>query len=446
MGTNNRVNYRVSASRLRRLKEAQIQEQNQKQEQMLRDNEEAKRQSQETINTLTSETALCYQRMLAPKTDLLTLPEKLNELRSEQELLDDVADMAYPVSEQTPDNEAVSAVVDNVLKISYYALPIADAFLVYFALMPIVQGKFYSLFGSNAVFAGAIGAAILALILSWFTRFCAAGLSSESKGTLNYYLLWGFTALSIIVLPSIYIVDYKAFEGEHGLVYTIAFFLISTAVQAANVLLFNKQMEAKSRPMSNKPDNEKARIEHEQYLAASIRETEDRLRSCVDRFRQGYEDFQTAFMRLVYQYTEHRRMYNEDALINLDQLIINMGNLQFYHYEAIPLKRDDSGAIQYYQPVAFPGVKGSENLGENNDYAFISMMLNGLGIANSLDETVKNARNFIMLPSDPAAEQQPGTLVETPAGTGAEPGEDRPEDLPEDQSEDEDEGSFAIWE
>lgn len=309
-------------------------------------------------------------------------------------------------------------------RIAYYALPILDCFFAYFALYPIVTSKLADLDSAISGFAVLIGAVLSIFVgygVSVISRLGVSSLEDDSASDSMRALKKIAIVCSVFALPMMYVIGEVAFNGGTQWTYSGGFAFISLLIQLLIVSGYKQQIEALEYFRAQKENEEVERIKErdENAIRYELQNLKDKSKQIILTFNTEYTSFTESFRNLAVARDEFIRRFGQDAKYYLNQMVIYIGDLVCFRWEAIPLYYDNNGHVATLALVDFPHVDGGREMFNNNEFVYLGYMMQHTGTEISLTETMRAieaerrnrlstpALNSLGAPTEPEPEETP---------------------------------------
>lgn len=364
--------------------------------------------SQDEINQRCQTVDDHYNGMVATGKAYMRNEHKSSDKQKELNLFVATADDLYPVEDIDRSQEKK---MKNRI-IAYKMLPVIDAILAFFAIYPIMTSKLVSEtlpFGEEVlIVAGALLSVVMGAILAMISRLAVAGMNkndSTIKKTFAY--------ISVIILPMMYILGGLVFSEGRDWTYNIVFAIVSVCIQCLIFTQFSNHAEAFAyfKKIEEIDATREKRENHESAIREELQLTTNERERLLGIFNQHYNDFCSNFRTLAINYDSHKRKFDKDPALPLNQIVIMVGDMQVFQEERLPLKRRADGSVATMSSSIIGGTENCFNELQNG-------AINSLGI---IDLMLRNANIGlpIPLPEHPAAiaeNQSPQSLIgeETP--------------------------------
>lgn len=412
--------------------------------------EEEMTTAQKFINNLCESIQRSYITMVDAGKKMRRNQDELAEKQKEEQLFHETSDELYKYVEV---DESLSRKM-NIRRTAYYAYPLIDCFFAFFALFPIVTSKFVDV--GFAVVIGFISSFVVGFLISLLSRWGCSSL--EDNGSLDF--MSGLKKLAIvggiISLPMMYIISEISFNGGTNWTYSGGFAFMSLIIQLLIVTGYKKQLEALTY-FDTKKENEKVKAikeNDENAIRSEIQTLKSKQEGIISTFNSEYNSFTESFRNLVMARDEFMRKFGHDAKYYLNQMVIYIGDLICFRWEAIPLHYETNGAVATIPLVDFPHVAGGRELFINNDFVYLDYMMQQTGTGISLSETlqaIEEQRKNALPPlgSNTIENIEPVEVEEiTPTGTdNLSPAEDKVSDtdLSDNSEDDTPNDGGVIW-
>lgn len=346
--------------------------------------------SQKIINTLCESIQQNYAAMINSGKKMHINQNEIAEKEKEEDLFHQTKSEIY----RTKDiNSSLNSKM-RTRKIAYYTLPILDCFFAYFALYPIVTSKLADLDSAISGFAVLIGAVLSIFVgygVSIISRFAVSSLedgnTSDSMRALKKMAL----ACSVFALPIMYIIGEVAFNGGSQWTYSGGFAFMSLLIQLLIVSGYKQQIEALEyfRAQKENEEVERVRENDENAIRSELQGLKDKSKQIIATFNTEYTSFTESFRNLAIARDEFIRRFGQEAKYYLNQMVIYIGDLVCFRWEAIPLYYDNNGHVATLALVDFPHVDGGREMFNNTEFVYLGYMMQHTGTEISLTETMR---------------------------------------------------------
>lgn len=336
--------------------------------------------SQEAINDLCQTVDDHYNGMVFTGKAYIRNESKVAAKQNELNLFIETADELYPVEEIDRTQEQK---MKNCVR-AYKLLPWTDGILAFLAIYPIMTNKLVTetlpFIREALIVAGAVISVGMGALLAMVSRLAVAGMN-KNDSTIKKIPAY----ISVIILPMMYILGGFVFENGSGLIYNIVFAIVSFAIQCLIFAHFRNHVEAFAYfKKIDEVDKQIAKRESdERALREELHSTISERERLLNMFNQHYNDFCASFRNLVINYESHKKKFDKEASIPLNQIVIMVGNLQVFQEERLPLKRRTDGSIATMSSAIFGGTESCFNELQNgaiNSLGIIDLMLRNANI------------------------------------------------------------------
>lgn len=355
--------------------------------------------SQEAINDLCQTVDDNYNGMVSTGKAYMRNERIAAAKQKELNLFVETADELYPVEEIDRTQEKK---MRNCVR-AYKLLPWLDGILSFFAIYPIMTSKLVSEtlpFSKEVlIVAGAVISVGMGAILAMVSRLAVAGMS-KSDSAIKKILAF----ISVIILPMMYILGGFVFAEGRDWTYNIVFAIVSLFIQCLIFAQFRNHVAAFAYfKMIDEVDQHIAKREsNERAIREELQSTINERERLLNVFNQYYNDFCSSFRNLVINYESHKRKFDEEASIPLNQIVIMVGDLLVFQEEQLPLKRRADGSIATMSSAIFGGTESCFNELQNG-------AISSLGI---IDLMLRNANIGLPIPMP----EQPTAIAEGQRG------------------------------
>lgn len=347
-------------------------------------------EAQKIINTLCESTQQNYNAMINCCKNMRINQNEIAEKEKEEDLFHQTKSEIYRTKDI--DNSLNSKM--KTRRVAYYALPILDCFFAYFAIYPIVTSKLADLDSAISGFAVLIGAVLSIFVgygVSIISRLGVSSLENDNTSDSMRALKKMAIACSVLALPMMYIIGEVAFNGGTQWSYSGGFAFMSLLIQLLIVSGYKQQIEAVEYFRAQKENEEVGRIKEsdENAIRYELQSLKDKNKQIIVAFNTEYTYFTESFRNLAIARDEFIRRFGQDAKYYLNQMVIYIGDLICFRYERIPLQYDNNGHVAAIALVDFPYVDGGRDMFYNNEFVYLSYMMQYAGTEISLTETMQ---------------------------------------------------------
>lgn len=349
---------------------------------------ELKENAQKHINDLCKEVQNSYTKMVNAGKDMRQVQDELDEKVNEEELFHKTADERYPLKDVSEDDMPKM----KLRIMAYYCLPFLDCIFAWLALSPIISAKVNAMWDLPTFVVEAIGVISSFLVgygLSIMSRLAVASLNNDRS--VKHWLRMIGIGLSMLLLPSMYIVSEVCYNGGKSWTYSACFATVSFAIQLLIVSGYKSHLDAINYFRSMKQNNETkaAKEADEKAIQEELKTLRGRIQSIITSFDAEYAKFTDSFRELAVARDKHIIEFGEDARYYLNQLVIYIGDLVCFRREVIPLYYEANGAVSTIPFVDFPKVHGGRGIFANSDFIYLDYMFQRVHTGISLTETIR---------------------------------------------------------
>lgn len=349
---------------------------------------ELKENSQKHIDGLCKTIQESYTKMVNAGKDMRQVQDELNDKKEEEGLFQKTADEIYSLKDVNEDDLPKM----RLRRMAYYCLPFLDCIFAWFALSPIITAKFDAMWDLPTFVVQAIGVISSFLVgygLSIMSRLAVASLNNDRS--VKHWLKMIGIGLSMLQLPSMYIVSEVCYNGGKSWTYSACFAIVSFAIQLLIVSGYKSHLDAINYFRSMKQNNETkaAKEADEKAIQEELKTLRGRIQSIITSFDAEYAKFTDSFRELAAARDKHIIEFGEDARYYLNQLVIYIGDLVCFRREVIPLYYESNGAVSTIPFVDFPKVFGGHGIFTNSDFIYLDYMMQRGHTGVSLTETIR---------------------------------------------------------
>lgn len=346
--------------------------------------------SQDEINRLCQSADDHYNGMVSYGKDYIRNERKAVEKQKELNLFVETADEMYPVEEIDRSQEKMM----KTRIAAYKSLPILDAVLAFFALYPIMTSKLVSetlpLSKGVLIGTGMAISIVMGVILAMVSRFAVAGINKNDSMKQK-----AFAFVSVLILPMMYIIGALVFVEGRGWTYNIVFAIVSLLIQCLIFYHFPNHLAAFDYFKKVKAINEQMakREKHEQTIRGELQSISNERDRILGVFNQHYNDFCSTFRTLAVNYETHKRKFDKQPDLPLNQIVIMFGDMQVFQEERLPLKRRDDGSVATMSSSIVGGTENCFNelqKGAIGSLGIIDFMLRNANIGIPIDMPVQH--------------------------------------------------------
>lgn len=345
--------------------------------------------SQKHINDLCKEVQNSYTRMVNAGKDMRPCQDELNEIEREEELFYKTADEIYSLKDVNEDDLPKM----KLRRIAYYGLPFLDCIFAWFALSPIITAKVGSM-GTFPTFVveaiGVLSSLFVGYGLSIMSRFAVASLDDDHSA-MNWVKRLAI-GVSMVILPSLYIVSEVCFNGGTSWTYSACFAAVSFVIQLLIVSGYKSHMDAINYFRNKKQNDETnaSRDADEKAIREEVKTIRGKIQNIITSFDAEYTKFTDSFRDLATARDKHILEFEKDAKYYLNQLVIYIGDLVCFRREVIPLYYESNGTVSTIPFVNFHNVFGGRGIFTNSDFIYLDYMMQRGHTGVSLTETIRS--------------------------------------------------------
>lgn len=345
--------------------------------------------SQKHINDLCKEVQNSYTKMVNAGKDMRQFQDELNKKEKEEELFYKTADEIYSLKGVNEDDLPKM----KLRRIAYYGLPLLDCIFAWFALSPIITAKVGSM-GTFPTFVveviGVLSSLFVGYGLSIMSRFAVASLDDDHSAMRWVKRL--AIGVSMLVLPSLYIVSEVCFNGGKSWTYSACFAVVSFVIQLLIVSGYKSHMDAINyfRNMKRNDETKAAKEADEKAIREEVKTIRGKIQNIITSFDAEYTKFTDSFRDLATARDKHILEFEKDAKYYLNQLVIYIGDLVCFRREVIPLYYESNGTVSTIPFVNFHNVFGGHGIFTNSDFIYLDYMMQRGHTGVSLTEIIRS--------------------------------------------------------
>jgi flagellar biosynthesis GTPase FlhF len=349
---------------------------------------EMEENSQKHITDLCKEVQDSYTEMVNAGKNMRQIQDELNEKEKEEELFHKTADEIYILKDVNEDDMPKM----KLRRIAYYGLPILDCIFAWFALSPIITAKIGSM-GTFPTFVveaiGVLSSLFVGYGLSILSRIAVASLDDD-RSAMRWVKKMAI-GVSMVILPSLYIVSEVCFNGGTSWTYSACFAAVSFVIQLLIVSGYKSHMDAINYFRNKKQNDETnaSRDADEKAIREEVKTLRGKIQNIMTSFDAEYAKFTDSFRDLASARDKHIIEFGKDARYYLNQLVIYIGDLVCFRREVIPLYYEANGSVSTIPFVNFHNVFGGRGIFTNSDFIYLDYMLQRGHTGVSLTETIR---------------------------------------------------------
>ena len=350
---------------------------------------EMEENSQKHITDLCKKVQDSYTEMVNAGKNMRQIEDELNEKEKEEELFHKTADEIYPLKDVNEDDMPKM----KLRRIAYYGLPILDCVFAWFALSPIITAKVGSM-GTFPTFVveaiGVLSSLFVGYGLSILSRIAVASLDDD-RSAMRWVKRLAI-GVSMLVLPSLYIVSEVCFNGGKSWTYSACFAVVSFVIQLLIVSGYKSHMDAINYFRNKKRNDETkaAKEADEKAIREEVKTIRGKIQNIITSFDAEYTKFTDSFRDLATARDKHILEFEKDAKYYLNQLVIYIGDLVCFRREVIPLYYESNATVSTIPFVNFHNVFGGRGIFTNSDFIYLDYMMQRGHTGVSLTETIRS--------------------------------------------------------